>query len=108
MVAMSNRWSPSPKQVRIEAGRQIYVSAIFRHVYATSSFSPGYAMTSESCTGVASFAPIAGHEYRLTQVHPPFACKIEVTDVATGSAPPDLMERPVQATCAPVKPLGSN
>ena len=93
------------KEARVSAGRRLYLLAKTSEFSTGPGIEPGssFALVRDSCLNLASFTPQRGREYQATQEQSGAGCRIEVTDLSTRAAPPDLRLEPVQACAARVR-----
>lgn len=79
-------------RTRAPAGGPIAVSVFGAYAWTSSITSYSITQAQTRCSNMASFTPVDGHRYTISQVypHPQATCRITVVDTTTGAAPPDL------------------
>jgi hypothetical protein len=91
--------SGSKKTVRFEAGRRTIINAVTNNFQgSTVPTYPGSVAVDEStCFNKGAFTPKPGAVYQIVQRRENTgACRLEITDLATGTVPEDFVElRPV-------------
>lgn len=89
--------SQDPHSFRVEAGTRQYF-----HMETIQTQGGAYGFTDNTCASIVSYVPEVGRTYAVSQAKGVRGCSVEITDTATGAAPPSLVVHPYDRNCVQV------